>query len=132
MKTIIETGRRKAAIARAIVKPGQGRVLINEKPVEVIEPEIVRLKIMEPLVLAPEVAKKVDIEVKVKGGGTIGQAEAARTAIARGLIEYEGDPKLREAFKRYDWTLIKSDTRFKEPKKPGGRGARAKYQKSYR
>ncbi len=132
MKTVIGVGRRKTALARAVIKSGSGRVSINRKALEVIEPELARLKIMEPLLLAGDLAKKVDIEVKVSGGGIMGQAEAVRTAIARGLIEYSGDPQLRERFKQYDWTLVKSDTRFKEPKKPGGPGARAKYQKSYR
>jgi small subunit ribosomal protein S9 len=132
MRPAIATGRRKTAIARAVVKPGRGRVTVNQKPIEAYEPELARLKLMEPLALVPELAKEVDIEVRVEGGGFIGQAEAARTAIARGLIEYSEDPKLRERLKRYDWTLVKSDVRFKEPKKPGGTGARAKFQKSYR
>jgi len=132
MKVVIGTGRRKSAIAKAVIKPGSGKVTINKKPIHTYEPELARLKLMEPLALAPDLAKKVDIEVKVRGGGVTGQAEAARTAIARGLLEYSGDPKLRETFKQYDWTLVKSDVRFKEPKKPGGPGARAKFQKSYR
>lgn len=132
MKVVLAVGRRKAAIARATIRDGKGRVVINNRSIEAHEPELARLRIMEPLVLAPEIAKKVDIEVKVSGGGFMGQADAARTAIARGLIEWSGDTKLRELFKQYDWTLIKSDVRFKEPKKPGGPGARAKFQKSYR
>jgi small subunit ribosomal protein S9 len=132
MTMIISVGRRKAAIARAVVRDGKGRVFVNGRALNVYEPELARLKISEPLTLAPEVAKLVDIEVGVKGGGYMGQADAARTAIARGLIEWSGDAKLREMFKTHDWTLIKSDVRFKEPKKPGGPGARAKFQKSYR
>jgi small subunit ribosomal protein S9 len=132
MKVVLATGRRKAALARVKVKEGQGRVFVNGRALETYEPELARLKILEPLNLVPELAKRVDIEVDVKGGGNMGQAEAARTAIARGLIEWSGDPQVREVFKKYDWTLIKSDVRFKEPKKPGGLGARAKFQKSYR
>jgi small subunit ribosomal protein S9 len=132
MRPVIEVGRRKAAIARATVKDGSGRVLVNHKPVEVCGPELARLKIMEPLLLLPDLAKRVDIEVRVRGGGVMGQAEAVRTAIAKGLIRWSGDPNVRELLKRYDWTLVKSDVRFKEPKKPGGTGARAKFQKSYR
>jgi small subunit ribosomal protein S9 len=132
MKVVLATGRRKAALARVKVKEGQGRVFVNGRALETYEPELARLKILEPLNLVPELAKRVDIEVDVKGGGNMGQAEAARTAIARGLIEWWGDPQVREVFKKYDWTLIKSDVRFKEPKKPGGLGARAKFQKSYR
>lgn len=132
MKVVLSTGRRKAALARATVKDGRGRVFVNRRALEIYEPELARLKILEPLQLVPDLAKRVDIKVEVKGGGFMGQADAARTAIARGLTEWSEDPKVREIFKQYDWTLIKSDVRFKEPKKPGGRGARAKVQKSYR
>jgi small subunit ribosomal protein S9 len=132
VKSVVEVGRRKAAIARARVRSGKGRVLINYKPLEVLEPELARLKIMEPITLLQDLVKKADIEVKVEGGGIMGQAEAVRTAIAKGLIKWSGDPKVRELLKQYDWTLVKSDTRFKEAKKPGGPGARAKFQKSYR
>lgn len=132
MKVVLTTGRRKAALARARVKDGNGHVFINRCALKVYEPELARLKIFEPLTLVPELARRVDIEVNVEGGGFMGQADAVRTAIARGLIEWSGDSKVRELFKQHDWTLIKSDVRFKEPKKPGGPGARAKYQKSYR
>lgn len=132
MKVVLSTGRRKAALARATVKEGRGRVVVNKKAIEVFEPELARLKILEPLTLVPELARRVDIEVSVEGGGFMGQAEAVRTAIARGLLKWSGDPKMRETFKQYDWTLVKSDVRFKEPKKPGGPGARARFQKSYR
>jgi small subunit ribosomal protein S9 len=91
-----------------------------------------RMKIMEPLLLAGELANKVDIDVTVKGGGFMGQAEAARIAISKGLLQYSGDTKLKEIFSNYDRTLLKGDHRRKEPKKYGGPGARAKKQKSYR
>jgi len=132
MKTVLTVGRRKAAIARATVRDGKGLVLVNKRTLDAYEPELARQLIQEPLALAPELAKRVDIEVDVEGGGYMGQADAVRTAIARGLIEWSGDAKLREMFKQHDWTLIKSDVRFKESKKPGGPGARAKFQKSYR
>jgi len=132
MKTVVAVGRRKAAIARATVRDGKGHVLVNKRSLDAYEPELARQHIQEPLTLAPELAKRVDIEVDVEGGGYAGQADAVRTAIARGLIEWSGDAKLREMFKQHDWTLIKSDVRFKESKKPGGPGARAKFQKSYR
>ena len=132
MKPVIAIGRRKTSLAKAKVSEGKGRVIINNRAVEVFEPELARLKISEPLQLVPDLAKGVDIDVEIKGGGFMSQADAARTAIARGLAEWSKDPKVRELFKRYDWTLIKSDVRFKETKKPGGPGARAKFQKSYR
>lgn len=126
------SGKRKTAVARASVKEGTGKVRINSKPVEIWTPELAKLKIMEPLMLAPEQAAKVDIDVSVQGGGVIGQAEAARTAIAKGLVEYFQDEELERNFKAQDRTLVVSDSRRKLPKKPLGRGARKKRQKSYR
>lgn len=132
MKTVQTTGKRKSAVARATLKKGSGNVYINNKSLDVYEPELARLKIKEPIRLAPDVAKKVDVDVNVSGGGFMGQADAARTAIAKGLIDWSEDEEIYQTFKEYDETLIKSDTRQKESKKPGGRGARKKRQKSYR
>lgn len=132
MSTVVASGKRKSAIARATIREGKGRVRVNKRPVEVIEPEMVRIKIMEPLLLAEDLANKIDIDVKVKGGGVMGQADAVRTAIGKGLAEFSQDPKLRELFLEYDRTIIKGDVRRKETKKYGGKGARAKKQKSYR
>ncbi|WP_290901231.1 30S ribosomal protein S9 [Ferroglobus sp.] len=132
MKVIVTSGKRKTAIARATIKPGKGRVRINKIPVEIYQPEMARMKIMEPLLIAKELAKQVDIDVKVEGGGFMGQAEAARTAIARALLEFSQDPELKRAFLEYDRTLLVNDTRRKEPKKQGGRGARKRRQTSYR
>ncbi|EQD29029.1 30S ribosomal protein S9P, partial [mine drainage metagenome] len=71
-------------------------------------------------------------EVEVHGGGTTGQADAARTAIAKGIVEFFGDDKIEDMFRQYDRTLLVNDIRRKLPKKPQGSGARAKRQKSYR
>jgi len=90
------------------------------------------LKAMEPLMLVPERAAKVDIDVSVRGGGVMGQAEAVRTAIAKGLVEFFKDEEMERSFKLLDRTLVVSDPRRKLPKKPLGRGARKKRQKSYR
>jgi len=62
----------------------------------------------------------------------MGQAEAVRTAMGRGLVEFSGDSKLKEDFMEYDRTIVKGDHRRSETKKYGGPGARAKKQKSYR
>ncbi|ADC66100.1 ribosomal protein S9P [Ferroglobus placidus DSM 10642] len=132
MKVIVTSGKRKTAVARATIKPGKGRVRINKIPIEIYQPEMARMKIMEPLLIAKELAKQVDIDVKVEGGGFMGQAEAARTAIARALLEFSQDPELKRAFLEYDRTLLVNDTRRKEPKKQGGRGARKRRQTSYR
>ncbi len=129
---ILTTGKRKAAIARATVRKGMGLVRFNDRPLELVEPEIVRQKIQEPLLMAGDRAKLLDITVRASGGGVIGQASAARTAVARGLLEWLKDAALREQFKRYDRSLIVNDPRRKLPKRPGGRGARKRRQKSYR
>ncbi|MCL7414755.1 MAG: 30S ribosomal protein S9 [ANME-2 cluster archaeon] len=133
VKIINTSGKKKTAIARATIKEGKGRVRINKKPLEIVEPNVVKLKIMEPLTLAGDkITSKVDIDVNVKGGGVIGQADAVRTAIGKGLIEWTGDLALKDAMLGYDRNLLVNDSRQKETKKFGGPGARAKYQKSYR
>lgn len=132
MDNVNTSGKRKTAIARAVVKEGTGKVTINKIPLELYSPELAKLKIMEPLGLAPEKAAKVDIAVNVKGGGVMGQAAAARTAIARGMVDFYKDEELEMMFRAYDRTLMINDTRRKLPKNPMGSGARAKRQKSYR
>ncbi len=132
MKIIVTSGKRKTATARAVIKPGVGRVRINKVPVEILQPEMARMKIMEPLVIAKDLAKKVDINVTAWGGGFMAQAEAARTAIARALLEFSGDEELRKAFLEYDRMLLVNDVRRKLPKIQGGRGARKRRQTSYR
>ncbi|MHC1570487.1 MAG: 30S ribosomal protein S9 [Methermicoccaceae archaeon] len=131
-KIVNESGKKKTATAKATIREGKGRVRINSVPIEIVEPELARLKMLEPLEIAGDLRDKVDIDVKVRGGGIMGQAGAVRTAIARGLVEWSGDVKLKEAYHEYDRTLLVSDTRAKERKKFGGPGARAKKQKSYR
>jgi small subunit ribosomal protein S9 len=126
------TGKRKQAIARATVRKGTGQVRINQQPLEIVEPEIVRQKIQEPLLMTGEKWKNLNIAVEVEGGGIMGQASAARTAVARGLLEWLKDPALAEMFKKYDRSLVVNDPRRKLPKRPGGRGARKRRQKSYR
>jgi small subunit ribosomal protein S9 len=130
---VIETsGARKTAVARATIKEGKGRIRINGVPVEIYQPELAKLKMMEPVMLAGDKISKVDIAVNMRGGGVIGQAEAARTAISRALVDFFKDQELEKIFKDYDRSLLVSDVRRKLPKKPGGSGARKKKQKSYR
>jgi len=132
-KKIVNTsGKRKTAVARATVQKGKGLIRINKKPVEIYEPEIARWKILEPIKLAENHISNVNIDVDVKGGGFMSQANAVRTAIAKGLVEYTTDPNLKLVFLDHDRSLLVSDSRRKEPKKPLGRGARKKRQKSYR
>ncbi len=135
MKTpqiIQTTGKRKEAVARATIRKGVGRVYINDHPLEILEPEGVRQKIQEPILMVGDRWKNLDINVNVQGGGIIGQASAVRTAVARALLAWLKDPALEEMFKHYDRSLIVNDPRRKLPKRPGGRGARKRRQKSYR
>jgi small subunit ribosomal protein S9 len=131
-KFVNTSGKRKTAVARASVKKGKGSIRINRIPLELHEPEIARWKIMEPVTLAEDLVNKVNIKVTVNGGGFMSQANAIRTAIARGLIEFCDDQDLRQTFLEYDRSLLVNDPRRRESKKPLGRGARKKRQKSYR
>jgi small subunit ribosomal protein S9 len=132
-KVLVVSGKRKTAMARAVVKPGIGRIHVNRTPIEFFEPEIAREKIREPLIEAGDnVWKQLDMDVKVSGGGFMGQAEATRMAIANALLKWTKSAHLRTVFTEYDRTMIVGDARRKEPKKFGGPGARAKDQKSYR
>ncbi|MFC5280121.1 30S ribosomal protein S9 [Halorubrum rubrum] len=127
------SGKKKTAVARATVRDGEGRVRINSQPVELVEPQQARLKMLEPFRIAGEAIRDdVDIDIDVTGGGFNGQADATRTAIARGLVQHLGDAELRDAYMSFDRTLLVNDVRQSEPKKWGGPGARARYQKSYR
>ncbi len=126
------TGKRKRAIARAWFRKGQGTVRINFVPLELFKNEIARMTISEPLVLAGDAWKGLEINVNVKGGGIMGQAEAARQAIAKGLVQK--NPDLRQKFMEYDRNLLISDPRRTEPHKPprSSQGPRRAKQKSKR
>jgi len=127
------SGKKKTAVARATIRDGDGRVRINAQPVELAEPELARLKMLEPFRLADDdLRENVDVDVDVEGGGVMGQADAARTAIARALVQHTSDAELRDAYMEFDRSLLVNDVRQSEPKKWGGPGARARYQKSYR
>lgn len=132
-KIVLTSGKRKTAIARATVRTGKGRVRVNNVPIEVLEPKMARDKILEPLLLVGDnVWKQLDIDIKVSGGGYMGQAEAVRTAVARALLRWSKSSHIQTLFTEYDRTLLAADPRRRESKKFGGPGARAKDQKSYR
>jgi len=127
------SGKKKTAVARATVRDGEGRIRIDSQPVELVEPEMARLKMLEPFRIAgDDLRDQVDIDVTVNGGGFSGQADAVRTALARGLVQHLNDAELREAYMQFDRSLLVNDVRQSESKKWGGPGARARYQKSYR
>ena len=115
-KFFLTTGKRKRSIARAVTKPGKGVIKINSIPLNTYPYEMIRLRMMEPLILAGDVSKGFDVSVNVKGGGQWGQADAVRQAIAKGLVEYV--PELKEVFVSYDRNLLVYDPRRTEPHKP--------------
>ena len=136
-KIVLTKGRKKTSMARVRIRKGIRSLKINGKPVEIYEPELARRVIEEPFVLAARVLgetalDELDIDVNVKGGGTMGQAYACRTAIGKALLEWTGNEDLRKMFVEYDRTLIIDDVRLKEPKKYLRKGARARPIKSYR
>ena len=126
-KLAVARGKRKMAIARAYVRKGKGVVRINGHPLDAIDNAFVRNLIKESLRIADKYAKGVDIEVKVRGGGVIGQAQAARTAIAKALVEYTGKESLWDQFYEYDKFMVVEDSRRVEPKKYKGPKARARF-----
>jgi len=133
-------GRKKTAVAVAMCKRGRGLIKINGCPIELVEPEILRYKVYEPILLLGRARfAGVDMRVRVKGGGHVSQIYAIRQAIAKSLVAYyqkyvdEATKKeIKDILLSYDRTLLVADPRRCEPKKFGGRGARARYQKSYR
>ena len=131
IKAIHVSGSRKSAVARATLSPGSGIVRVNSQLLSSYDPAFSRLKIQEPLIIAGDRAKNVNIAISVHGGGVSSQAEAARLAVARALAQY--DKTLQKAFLEYDRVLLVADVRRKETHKPNCHGkARAKRQKSYR
>ncbi len=132
-KIINVSGTRKKAIARATVREGNGLIILNKQPLEIIEPEISRLRLQEPVTLAGDHAKKVDIHIQVSGGGTQGQIEASRLAIAKAIYEFSNkNALLKKTFIDYDRHLMVADSRKNEASKPNDSKPRAKRQKSYR
>jgi len=115
---IVQTiGKRKESVAKAFVKKGTGLVKINRRPLNTIKPEMVRMMIEEPLIIAGDISNNIDINVTVSGGGRISQAEASRQAIGRGLIKI-GGKKIEKIMEEYDKNILVSDPRRNEPHKP--------------
>lgn len=132
MKVIHTSGKRKTAKARATITKGSGVVRVNKAPYQIIEPKFRRMKIEEALLIAEDVVSGVNIDVTVKGGGQISQLDAVALAIARGLVAWTGDEKLKRKYLDYDRHLLVADPRRKETQKPNRSSARSRRQKSYR
>lgn len=132
-KVIVVRGKRKESVARATIQKGRGVVRVNKINVEALSNKYMRDLIKEPLRFVGAEATSVDISVNVVGGGAMGQAQAARTAIANALVEYfENDKSIQDKMFAYDKFMIVEDSRRVEPKKYKGPKARARFQKSYR
>ncbi len=133
MNKIITSGKRKTAIARAVITEGSGKIKINKKPYNTLN-TFDRLKIEEPLRIAENILGKInfDVSINVRGGGEKSQIEASRLALARAIIEFTKNKKLEEAFLDYDRNLLVADVRRKEAYKPGDSKARRKRQSSKR
>ena len=131
-KSTLATGKRKTAVARVHVTEGEGRVRVNNVPLPLFEPLMAREMIMEPLLIASDAAKKVDISIDLQGGGPLSQAAAARMGVAQGLVKHTKSKRLRSTLIEHDRTMLSGDARRKESKKFGGPGARRRKQKSYR
>ena len=129
-KAIHKAGKRKRAIAKATLIEGKGNIVVNGINLNNYVPELYRLRMMEPLILAEEIANTVDINVKVIGGGMSGQADAARLAIGKCMAAF--NKKLEKIYLTYDRQLLVADVRRKETCKPNDSKARASRQKSYR
>mmetsp|Transcript_19391 Transcript_19391/g.45168 ORF Transcript_19391/g.45168 Transcript_19391/m.45168 type:complete len:147 (+) Transcript_19391:83-523(+) len=133
-------GRKKQAVSVALVQTGSGLVRVNGCPIHTVKPDMLRLKVYEPLLLlGKDRTSKMDIRLRVKGGGYTSQVYAMRQAIAKGIVAYyqkyidEASKKeIKDLLMGFDRSLIVADPRRCEPKKFGGRSARARFQKSYR
>jgi small subunit ribosomal protein S9 len=132
-KAAVERGKRKRSVARATITSGKGMIRMNSMSVGALSNKYVQQVIREPLRYVGSGAEKIDVSVNVFGGGEMGQAQAARTAIAKALVSYfEDEEDLKEKFLSIDRSLLIEDTRRVERKKYCGPKARARYQKSYR
>ena len=131
-KVVITNGKRKQAVARANIRDGKGNVRINGIPLEEYLPIMFKQKIQEPILIAGDLLNSIDIDVNIRGGGQSGQTEAARLAIAKGLVEFSGSDELKQAYLGYDRHLLVADVRRNEPHKPNKSSPRSKRQKSYR
>ena len=133
MKVIQSSGKRKSAIARGVVKSGKGQIRINHVPLDLYQPEIARFRIQEVLEVAThDKLQKVDIIIKVKGGGISSQTDAVRICLAKAIQKYVGTKTIDRTIREYDSSLLSGDSRRVEPKKFGGTKARARRQKSFR
>lgn len=132
-KKLVVSGKRKTAVAKAMISEGTGKVTINNQDYNNFH-LFNKLRIDEPLRIAKEVLGKTDFDVsiKVRGGGEKSQIEAARLALAKAIDKYVKSKELTKAYIEYDRNMLVADVRRKEVYKPGDSKARAKRQSSKR
>ena len=126
----VYVGKRKTAVARVTVRPGTGKILINNRPLEYFGNEFAQAKILTSLYFDEKFWKKHDFDVKVNGGGVMAIADAVSFALAKAIAA--NNQRAEEAIKEYNRHLLAGDPRQAEPKKPNRRSARRFKQKSYR
>ncbi|KAI5480907.1 hypothetical protein MNV49_006716 [Pseudohyphozyma bogoriensis] len=142
-------GKKKTATAVALAREGKGLIKVNGVPLSLYGSPILRPKLYEPLLLLtsftssttalPSPLSRMDIRLRVSGGGHTSQIYALRQAIAKAVVAYVGKYEdaasaieVKKVLVAYDRSLLVADPRRCEPKKFGGNGARARFQKSYR
>ncbi len=130
------SGKRKEAVARAAIKPGKGIVRVNSMLFDNYTPRMAKERIRQVFIMADGIVdlEKIDIDVRVSGGGVMGQADAIASAVSRALVKHFESEQLHDIIVKYDRTLIAGDHRQTEVHKPGqsSKGPRHKRQKSYR
>lgn len=131
VKIVQTVGKRKKAVAQALVKPGTGKIKINGKPLEFFATDILRMKISEPMIIAGEKANAFDFHVTVVGGGVAGQSDAVRQSVAKALIESVKDKSLEETFLNYDRNMLIADPRRTEPHKPSQSSKGPRHRKQF-
>ena len=128
---MIVKAKKKSGVARAVIYKGNGTIKVNKINVNAYTTGYVKDLLLEPVKLAGDVIKEFNIDVSVNGSGFMSQAVAVRSCIAKAIVKAKGK-KYRDLFTAYDRTLLVDDVRRVETKKPLGRKARRKKQKSKR
>ncbi|KAI5184272.1 small subunit ribosomal protein S16e [Nematocida homosporus] len=139
--SVVAKGSKKRAIAQCIcTKSDKHEVIVNNRPFALMQPQMLRSKVMEVFMLLDrKYYENLAFKVSVRGGGDVTRMYAIRQSIAKGLLAFYGkfideqvQSELKAVIAKYDRFMLVADSRRKEPKKAGGPGARARYQKSYR
>lgn len=130
-KAVVASAKRKRALVRITLAKGGGRVFFNKKPLSLVSNALAREIVLEPFYFVDN-AGDYDVEINARGGGVMGQAQAARTALAKALVEITGSAELKQRMLAFDRSLLIDDPRLVEPKKFKGPKARARFTKSYR